>query len=45
MLGADGRIPDVFCILQQSEIPGWFSASGDNRTGHGEGDDETVYVI
>ena len=47
MLGADGRIPDeeyfVFYNNLKS-LDGSLKHSGDNRTGHGEGDDETVYV-
>ena len=47
MLGTDGRIPDekyfVFYNNLKS-LDGSLKHSGDNRTGQGEGDDETVYV-
>lgn len=47
MLGADGKIPDekyfVFYNNLQS-LDGSLEHSGDNRTGEGNGDDETIYV-
>ncbi|MGJ5630204.1 TerD family protein [Nostoc sp. CALU 1950] len=47
MLGADGKIPNdkyfVFYNNLQS-IDGSLRHSGDNRTGEGHGDDETIYV-
>ena len=47
MLAADGRIPDekyfVFYNNLKS-LDGSLKHSGDNRTGQGEGDDETIYV-
>ncbi|MCF2150633.1 TerD family protein [Desmonostoc muscorum LEGE 12446] len=47
MLGADGKIPDekyfVFYNNLQS-LDGSLKHSGDNRTGEGNGDDETIYV-
>ena len=47
MLGADGKIPDekyfIFYNNLQS-LDGSLRHSGDNRTGEGNGDDETIYV-
>jgi stress response protein SCP2 len=47
MLGADGKIPDekyfVFYNNLRS-LDGYLTHSGDNRTGEGNGDDETIYV-
>ncbi|MBD1939952.1 VWA domain-containing protein [Microcoleus sp. FACHB-68] len=47
MLGADGKVPDeryfVFYNNLQS-LDGSLRHSGDNRTGEGNGDDETIYV-
>ncbi|MFN6516597.1 MAG: TerD family protein [Nostoc sp. CreGUA01] len=47
MLGADGKIPDekyfVFYNNLRS-LDGSLTHSGDNRTGEGNGDDETIYV-
>ncbi|MBD2412415.1 stress protein [Nostoc calcicola FACHB-389] len=47
MLGIDGKIPDekyfVFYNNLRS-LDGSLTHSGDNRTGEGNGDDETIYV-
>ncbi len=47
MLGTDGKIPDekyfVFYNNLRS-LDGSLTHSGDNRTGEGNGDDETIYV-
>jgi tellurite resistance protein TerA len=47
MLGVDGKIPDekyfIFYNNLQS-LDGSLRHSGDNRTGEGNGDDETIYV-
>jgi len=47
MLGADGKVPDqkyfVFYNNLQS-LDNSLRHSGDNRTGQGEGDDETIYL-
>lgn len=47
MLGVNGKIPDekyfVFYNNLQS-LDGSLRHSGDNRTGEGDGDDETIYV-
>lgn len=47
MLGSDGKVPDekyfVFYNNLQS-IDGSLRHSGDNKTGEGNGDDETIYI-
>lgn len=47
MLGTDGKVPDekyfIFYNNLQS-LDGSLKHSGDNRTGEGNGDDETIYV-
>ncbi|MBN3961447.1 TerD family protein [Nostoc sp. NMS8] len=47
MLGANGKIPDekYFIFYNNLEsLDGSLRHSGDNRTGEGNGDDETIYV-
>ncbi|MEH2123585.1 TerD family protein [Nostoc sp.] len=47
MLGADGKIPnDKYFVFYNNlhSLDGSLKHSGDNRTGEGNGDDETIYV-
>ncbi|MCC5667742.1 TerD family protein [Nostoc sp. CHAB 5784] len=47
MLGADGKVPDekYFVFYNNLEsFDGSLRHSGDNRTGEGNGDDETIYI-
>ncbi|MEA5600898.1 TerD family protein [Nostoc sp. UHCC 0252] len=47
MLGADGKVPDekYFVFYNNLEsLDGSLRHSGDNRTGEGNGDDETIYI-
>ena len=47
MLGADGKVPDkkYFVFYNNLEsFDGSLKHSGDNRTGEGNGDDETIYI-
>ncbi|MCL6754307.1 tellurium resistance TerZ family protein [Nostoc sp. CCCryo 231-06] len=47
MLGADGKVPNekYFVFYNNLEsFDGSLRHSGDNRTGEGNGDDETIYV-
>lgn len=44
VIGADGRRSDAVWFMSKSAFRGALEHSGDNLTGHGEGDDETITV-